>query len=113
MTEPGLPKRDFPRVLDGQVALVTGASSGIGKAVAIGLAAAGASVVVNYIGDAEPAHAVTRQIEANGGRAVAIPANVANESEVQLLFRSAVDMFGSLQFSSAMPVCSATPRLPT
>jgi glucose 1-dehydrogenase len=91
-----LPRRSFPRVLERQVALVTGASSGIGKAVAIGLAAAGAKVVVNYIGNAEAADAVVRQIADAGGQALAIRANVADEGEVQAMFRGALDHFGAL-----------------
>jgi len=91
-----LPRRSFHRVLDDQVALVTGASSGIGKAIALGLGAAGAAVVVNYIGDPEPALAVVGDIEEGGGRAVAICADVAEESEVTALFRSAVEHFGGL-----------------
>jgi glucose 1-dehydrogenase len=92
-----LPHRKIPRVLEGQVALVTGGSSGIGKAVAIGMGAAGAKVVVNYIGDATDADDVVGQIAQAGGSAVAIRANVADESEVETLFRSALDHFGTLQ----------------
>ena len=91
-----LPRRTIPVVLQGQVALVTGASSGLGKAAAIGLAAAGAKVVVNYIGPAEAADAVVRDIEAAGGQAIAIHGNVAAEAEVTAMFAAAIEHFGAL-----------------
>ena len=91
-----LPRRTIPRVLNGQVALVTGASSGLGKATAIGLAAAGAKVVVNYIGPITAADEVVREIGESGGEALAIEANVAAESEVMAMFTAAVKHFGAL-----------------
>jgi glucose 1-dehydrogenase len=78
------------------VALVTGASSGIGRGVALGLAAAGASIVVNYSGGANAAAEVVRQIEDEGGRAIAVQGNVANESDVVGLVEAAVNTFGRL-----------------
>jgi glucose 1-dehydrogenase len=83
-------------VLADQVAVVTGASSGIGKAVALGLAAAGASVVVNYASDSAAAVEVVRRIESLGGRAIAVPADVAKEAQVQDLFRIAIKTFGTV-----------------
>ena len=65
-----------------QVALVTGASSGIGHAAAKALAAAGAAVVINYNRQAEPAEALARQIIADGGQALAIGADISKEDEV-------------------------------
>jgi len=82
--------------LKGQIALVTGASSGIGKAVAVALGTAGASVVVNYRGDSEGAAAAVRTIEAGGGRATAIRADVSDESEVLALFGQVRETFGTL-----------------
>jgi glucose 1-dehydrogenase len=85
-----------PLALAGQVALVTGANSGIGRAVAIGLGRAGADVVVNYVADGAAADAVVAEIAAAGGRALAIRANVAKEAEVQAMFRQTLDQFGTL-----------------
>jgi glucose 1-dehydrogenase len=82
--------------LAGQKALVTGANSGIGEAVAIALADAGAAVAVNYVAGPEEARAVTDQIAAAGGRAIAVRADVASESEVEEMFEEACAVFGTL-----------------
>ena len=86
----------YPNVLAGQVALVTGANSGIGKAVAIGLGKAGADVIVNYVADELSAEAVAQEIEAAGNRAIAIKADVSKEAEVQAMFRQAIERFGTI-----------------
>src|SRR5579884_4169493 len=69
--------------LSGQVALVTGASRGLGKAIAIGLAREGARVAVNYVARAAEADAVAAQIRSSGGTALAIRADVGNATEVE------------------------------
>lgn len=91
-----LPTASYYPVLTDQTALVTGASSGIGRAVAIGLARAGANVVVNYASSPEAAVAVVADIEAAGGRAVAVRADVSREDEVQAMFAAAVKAFGTV-----------------
>ncbi|CAI8730022.1 Glucose 1-dehydrogenase 3 [Pseudomonas sp. IT-P12] len=79
-----------------QVALVTGASSGIGAGAAKALANAGAAVVINYHSQPEPAERLARQINAQGGRALAIGADVAQEQDVERLFAQSLDAFGTL-----------------
>lgn len=83
-------------VLQGQRALVTGASSGIGAAIARALAAVGAKVVVNYAGGADRAQAVVEQIEDAGGEAMAIGANVSREDEVEAMFAQMIAAWGSI-----------------
>jgi glucose 1-dehydrogenase len=80
--------------LAGRRALVTGAASGIGRSTVIGLAAEGASAVVNYVGSADAADEVVGEIEAGGGRAIAVAADVSSEPQVQAMFERARDEFG-------------------
>lgn len=82
--------------LDKQVALVTGASSGLGAGAAKALAAAGAAVVVNYHSQAEPAERLVEEIRAAGGKAIAVGADVSKEDDVERLFASTVETFGAL-----------------
>jgi glucose 1-dehydrogenase len=82
--------------LKGQAALVTGASSGIGEAVAVALGAAGADVVVNYVSSPESAEAVAEKIRAGGSRAIAIKADVSKEDEVQAMFAKMLAEFGTI-----------------
>lgn len=91
-----VPRSIIYSVLQGQQALVTGANSGIGKSVAIGLARAGADVVVNYVTAPEAADEVVREIQALGRRAIAIRADVRNEAEVESMFAQAIATFGTL-----------------
>ncbi|UDL96209.1 SDR family oxidoreductase [Lichenihabitans sp. PAMC28606] len=91
-----LPKAPYHPVLTGQPALVTGANSGIGRAVAIGLARAGADVVVNYVTHPETADEVVHEIEAMGRRAIALKADVSKEDEVERMFADAIAHFGTL-----------------
>jgi Glycosyl hydrolases family 15/short chain dehydrogenase len=93
------PANRFPVVLEGQPALVTGANSGIGKAVALGLAESGADVVVNYVVDPAAAEEVAHQIEAGGRRAITIKADVSKENDVRAMFASAVRHFGTIHIS--------------
>ena len=74
--------------LDGQTALVTGASRGIGRAVALALAAEGAEVVVNYASSPDAAEAVVAEIQAKGGSAYALKADVSDEASVDDLIKT-------------------------
>jgi len=82
--------------LAGQRAVVTGASSGIGKAVALAFADAGAAVVVNHHSDAKGGNAVTDEIIGREGRAVSVKADVSKPRDVQKLFDAADDHFGGV-----------------
>ncbi len=95
-TEATTPKLDTLKILKGQKALVTGANSGIGKAVAIGLGQAGADVVVNYVTHPETAQEVVQEIERAGGRAIAIQADVSKEDQVVGMFNKMMQEFGTI-----------------
>jgi len=84
------------RVLSGQKAVVTGANSGIGKAIAVALGQAGADVVVNYRDGEDAAVAVVKEIAEAGSRGIAIRADVSREGEVKDLFRGAVEQLGTV-----------------
>lgn len=91
-----LPKVAAHKVLTGQAALVTGASSGIGRAVALALGEAGANVVVNYVVDPDAATAVVKEIESFGASAIAVKADVSREDQVRAMFAEAIKRFGTL-----------------
>ncbi len=91
-----LPQVPYMAVLPGQAALVTGANSGIGQAVALGLAQAGADVVINYVTNPAAAEDVAHRIEQYGRRAIALKADVSKEEEVREMFARAIDHFGTL-----------------
>lgn len=82
--------------LDGKTAVVTGASRGIGSAIALQLAKEGARVVVNYSGSQVKAEAVVEQIIANGGEAIAVQGSVASADDVSALMAKTLEVFGSI-----------------
>lgn len=84
------------RKLEGKVAVVTGASRGIGRAIALKLAEEGAKVVVNYSGSQAKAEEVVAMIQENGGEAIAVKASVSQTEEVTALMDAAVKTYGSL-----------------
>jgi glucose 1-dehydrogenase len=94
--KPIIPSCPPPKLLRGQKALVTGANSGIGKAVAIALGEAGADVVVNYVRDADAATSVVKTITSFGGRALPVQADVSREDQVLAIFGQMVEEFGTV-----------------
>ncbi|HEY2909984.1 MAG TPA: glucose 1-dehydrogenase, partial [Gemmataceae bacterium] len=84
----------MPKKLAGKVAVVTGASKGIGASIALHLAAKGAAVVVNYSSSKEGADKIVGEITGSGGKAVAVQANVAKPAEIGRLFDAALTAFG-------------------
>ena len=82
--------------LEGRTALVTGASRGIGRAIALELARRGASVVVNYLQSKDAADQVVKQIESLGGHAHAVQADVSDYKQAQELVKATVETFGSI-----------------
>src|SRR5580693_6092689 len=82
--------------LQGQSALVTGADSGIGEAVAIALAMAGAKVIINHVDAHEVAQQTVDEITAAGGEAYAIHADVSNEADVQAMFAEMYKQYGTI-----------------
>jgi 3-oxoacyl-[acyl-carrier protein] reductase len=103
--------------LKDRVALVTGASRGIGRGVALGLGRAGAAVAVNYVSNQAAAEEVVRQITSFGGRAVAIRGDVGDLAQHQRLVNGAAETFGRLDIlvnnaaiARNQPVLKATPE---
>jgi 3-oxoacyl-[acyl-carrier protein] reductase len=84
------------RKLTGKVAIVTGASKGIGAGIAKGLGAAGAAVVVNYASSKEDAERVVAEITRQGGQAIAVQGDVSKAADVQRLFAETQQAFGAL-----------------
>ena len=83
-------------LLDGKTALVTGASRGIGRAVALALAAAGARVAINYAGNVKAAEEVQAAVEAAGGTAILCQADVADSAAVEAMVAAVVKEFGTI-----------------
>lgn len=93
---PVMPQCPPQHMLQGQKALVTGAGSGIGRAIALALGQAGADVIVNFVSGEETAEQVATEIRAHGVRALALRADVSDEAQVQAMFNKAIEAFGTI-----------------
>ncbi len=82
--------------LTGQVAVITGGSRGIGKAIALALAAEGAAVVVNYAASSQAAEEIVATITGEGGKAIALQADVSQPEQVDALVKATLDQFGRI-----------------
>jgi glucose 1-dehydrogenase len=96
LPEPVMPAVPMQKILRGQKALVTGSSSGIGRAVAVALGEAGADVVVNYIGGHDGAATAVEEIRKTGSQAYAHQADVSDEGQVLEMFRRIKKEFGTI-----------------
>lgn len=83
-------------LLEGQVAIVTGGSRGIGRAIVLALAGEGCRVVINYHSNADAARQVVQEVEALGGQALAVQADVSKGPEAQALVEQALEAFGTV-----------------
>ena len=79
--------------LTGKVALITGGSKGIGRAIALAYGKVGITVALTYKGDKDSAHDVVLEIESDGGKALAIHADVRNESSIKAMVITACNAF--------------------
>jgi glucose 1-dehydrogenase len=96
LPEPVMPRVPPQKLLLGQKALVTGASSGIGRAIAYALGEAGADVVVNYVSGEDKAQALVDEIKAKGADAIALRADVSDEAQVREMFQRMKERFGTI-----------------
>jgi glucose 1-dehydrogenase len=96
LPRPVMPRVPPQKLLLGQKALVTGASSGIGRAIALSLGDAGADVLVNYVSGEDKALALVDEIRSKGARAMAVRADVADEGQVREMFRRMIAEFGTI-----------------
>lgn len=94
--KPHMPKLEHNKILKGQKALVTGASSGIGKAVALALGKAGAAVVINYVVDDGTVPQMIKEIKSYGSQAIGYQADVSKELEVTAMYGTMFKEFGTI-----------------
>jgi glucose 1-dehydrogenase len=96
LPKPVVPKMENRKLLKGQKAIVTGASSGIGRSIALALGHAGAAVCVNYVAGEDKAQAMVDELRGHGHTAFSFRADVSNETEVAAMFEAVRDEFGTV-----------------
>src|SRR5436853_7765703 len=96
LPQPVMPRVPPQKLLLGQKALVTGASTGIGRAIALSLGDAGADVAINYVSGEDKAEALAAEIRGKGSRALALRADVSDESQVRAMFSSMLKELGTI-----------------
>jgi len=96
LPKPVVPKTENRKLLKGQKAIVTGASSGIGRSIALALGHAGASVCVNYVAGEDKAQAMVDELRGHGHTAFAFKADVSSEDDVAKMFEAVRDEFGTV-----------------
>jgi glucose 1-dehydrogenase len=96
LPKPVMPSVPPQQLLLGQKALVTGASSGIGRAIALSLGDAGADVVINYVSDEDKAEALAEEIRRKGSSALALRADVSDEAQVRDMFGTMLNQLGTI-----------------
>ena len=100
-------------LLDGKTMVVTGGNSGIGEAIVKAAAAQGANVVIDYVAHPEETETLIASIEALGGRAVGVQADVSQAADLHKMVRTAVDAFGRLDALATTPASRRAPRSST
>src|SRR5476651_2509989 len=91
-----MPDIEHNKILKGQKALVTGANSGIGKAVALSLGRAGASVLINYVADDGTVPQMIKEIKSYGSKAMGFQADVSKEPQVLDMYKAMLKEFGTI-----------------
>ena len=94
--KPCMPNMETNKILKGQKALVTGANSGIGKAVALAFGKAGASVLINYVVDDGTVDQMIKEIKKSGGEAMGFQADVSKEPQVLSMYAAMIKKFGTI-----------------
>src|ERR1700751_4086848 len=96
LPNPVVPKTENRKLLKGQKAIITGASSGIGRSIALALGHAGADVCINYVAGADKAEAMVDELRGHGHTAIAVKADVSSEEDVKKMFDAVRDEFGTV-----------------
>src|SRR5206468_6956397 len=96
LPKPVVPKTENRKLLKGQKAIVTGASSGIGRSIALALGHAGADVCINYVAGADKAQAMVNELRGHGHTAIAFQADISKEDQVAKMFEAVCKEFGTV-----------------